>query len=806
MEKWSMSCSEYASRQLRRYEEIMTNFKNKFRNYHNKRNTMNFQNKEEKKCQPLGNQPQEKSLLMSSTLEPRRSSVPAHSSHNNSNIKDTPNKRQVRDSVNSTQTKKSFTSSKNRIPYNIHEKTCMGLDSTKKSKYIPNGQSYVENDAEIEKRIKDLTKMLKEKIENILLLERKNKEISEMLDKTSLQEAKLRAEAESFGLYETENKLLKDELMDAKGQILLNKANILSVMEVDNQLRDSEKKVVHQRNRLHYYNNLEDKEELADNFRKDTLKKNFLRACSDAVKFNMELENIEGKKPAVAQDKMREFFSIWKKTHFVSVKIKLLQSQKSQQLLTNFFSIMRRQVSIKKYTEARDLIRLQNLQKQFLQILGFYGKERKATRKEQDNQRQLEKMRILEIQETQRKKEEAMFYTPDEERQRSKAIRRVLMQNFMGRAFLGWKDNYYVYYEEKQKIKSKRRMNQLKKAVKGLGKHVVRIKDFDEAILAKSEMRKRNITKRTFEVMKKQPQDPKFVVLDDRLKKYWTLLGRRFFKTWLRKLRHKRLLEEHVKLIQKKSMNRKLKKGLVGLRWMIHWKKSTTKHLSAVMNTRRRKKLKAYWSYWQKNIIKLQSYYTMKDEWKQRQTRLFFDHMVLNHQLEKRGKIMLGLLASTLKSSYKREYGLSFKKMQIFMLKGKRTDSAYNNLVSQINLSRKKKIFGLILNNYQSATIEKRRSFDKEGQKKKQDQEDTEDYLKKADYKETDLDNQQRQLKQQNEDLTHKVQSDEDDLRELKKLMESLATELLFTNEDVKENKNAFEVNFFFYKNNRRRS
>jgi len=49
MEKWSMSCSEYASRQLRRYEEITNNFKNKFKHYYNKRQTLNIKMREDNK-------------------------------------------------------------------------------------------------------------------------------------------------------------------------------------------------------------------------------------------------------------------------------------------------------------------------------------------------------------------------------------------------------------------------------------------------------------------------------------------------------------------------------------------------------------------------------------------------------------------------------------------------------------------------------------------------------------------------------------------------------------------------------------
>jgi len=168
MEKWSMSCSEYASRQLRRYEEITNNFKNKFKHYYNKRQTLNIKMREDNK--------KEKERLRSEdhNIHEKRAGQrnSAKSQHSKSRAESgTPSRKgHQRDSMISSKTK---TTNKNtahhKINYNIHEKTCHSKEyvSNKKKPPIPFSQSYMENEVEVEKRINDLTKMLKEKIEQI---------------------------------------------------------------------------------------------------------------------------------------------------------------------------------------------------------------------------------------------------------------------------------------------------------------------------------------------------------------------------------------------------------------------------------------------------------------------------------------------------------------------------------------------------------------------------------------------------------------------------------------------------------------
>jgi hypothetical protein len=227
MEKWSIACSEYASRQLRRYEEITKNFKNKFKHYYNKRQNLNIKLRDE--ASSIRQRSSENHLHDTSLQNPRKSS---HHPPNNprSSAKSTltaskfntqtPSKPNHYDSTYTT-TSKNSTKKAHKISYNIHEKTCMSLPPTKSPKPpIPFHQSYLENEAEVEKRIKDLTKMLKEKIEQILLTEKRTKDLDDLTEKNNLGEATLKHDYDSYKLYQTEHKVLEQELMEMKGQIL----------------------------------------------------------------------------------------------------------------------------------------------------------------------------------------------------------------------------------------------------------------------------------------------------------------------------------------------------------------------------------------------------------------------------------------------------------------------------------------------------------------------------------------------------------------------------------------------------------
>lgn len=227
MEKWSIACSEYASRQLRRYEEITKNFKNKFKHYYNKRQNLNIKLREEAS---FNRQRSSENPLHDTSLQnPRKPSLhpsnnprsSAKSTHTASKYTtQTPSKPNHYDSTYTT-TSKNSNKKAHKISYNIHEKTCMSLPHTKTPKpTIPYHQSYLENEAEVEKRIKDLTKMLKEKIEQILLIEKRTKDLDDLTDKNNLGEAKLKHDYDTYKLYQTEHRVLEQELMEMKGQIL----------------------------------------------------------------------------------------------------------------------------------------------------------------------------------------------------------------------------------------------------------------------------------------------------------------------------------------------------------------------------------------------------------------------------------------------------------------------------------------------------------------------------------------------------------------------------------------------------------
>ena len=120
----------------------------------------------------------------------------------------------------------------------------MSLAAPLKSKpQIPYHQSYLENEAEVEKRINDLTKMLKEKIEQILLVEKRTKNLDELIEKNFLGEARLRHDYDNFKLYQGEHRVLEKELLEMKGQILLNNARISEFGGIDGDLRGARMKV-----------------------------------------------------------------------------------------------------------------------------------------------------------------------------------------------------------------------------------------------------------------------------------------------------------------------------------------------------------------------------------------------------------------------------------------------------------------------------------------------------------------------------------------------------------------------------------
>ena len=80
--------------------------------------------------------------------------------------------------------------------------------------------------------------MLKEKIEQILIVEKKTKELTGNVEKNGLNEIKLKNEYDNNILYQEENKLLNQEIFNMKGQILLNNAKLTEFHGVNHELED----------------------------------------------------------------------------------------------------------------------------------------------------------------------------------------------------------------------------------------------------------------------------------------------------------------------------------------------------------------------------------------------------------------------------------------------------------------------------------------------------------------------------------------------------------------------------------------
>ena len=197
--------------------------------------------------------------------------------------------------------------------------------------------------------------MLKEKIEQIQIVEKKTRELGDNYEKNNLCEAKLKVELDNNILYQEENKILNQEIFGQKGQILLNNAKLTEFHNINSELGDLTKKKNHLLHRLNYYEQVEDNNDLADNFYRACLKRRFQRTFKriviehkDLLKTRYFFECHKKERPTQVFHKMKDFFGIWRKTHIVNMRINILNGTRERLFKKKVMTSLKRLVDTKK--------------------------------------------------------------------------------------------------------------------------------------------------------------------------------------------------------------------------------------------------------------------------------------------------------------------------------------------------------------------------------------------------------------------------------------------------------------------------
>jgi hypothetical protein len=455
---------------------------------------------------------------------------------------------------------------------------------------------------------------------------------------------------------------------------------------------------------------------------------------------------------------------------------------------------LRKEVVLRKREEALEFMSRMKLMKRGVEGLHRYTRERRTIRAAEEAVKREERGRLLESQEFERVKEEALWYSPAEERQRANSARAILSHRLRKNVFMAWVEHGLRYWDQKCEIREKSDRLKAKLVFRAFRAKIDRAKQCETLITERLLYRQRILVKKSFRELKKLHRLSKKPILAERLKKYWILAQRKIFKKWQRTMRHREIIYEQVSFLQRKKTYRLLKTSFKAIKYSLQQSKNEQQSISKIFHLRDVKKMKSAWVKWQQNQRLVGDYNKMKATWRCRRLELFFGKLYENFYDRRKNSRMAAVLQGVFEASWAREYQASFDLMRYEMLKVRRVNGAYNNLRDQISMRRKKFVFAGLYSNYLGKILERKNWYKRDNVAKKAGIADIECALDQADLCETNLDINLVELRGANEQLNSDMNHRNSELSSVKKELERLATGILMVNEDIKEITRAFEV------------
>jgi len=164
-------------------------------------------------------------------------------------------------------------------------------------------------------------------------------------------------------------------------------------------------------------------------------------------------------------------------------------------------------------------------------------------------------------------------------------------------------------------------------------------------------------------------------------------------------MRSKKMIKDQINFIAKKKSYRLLNQSFKAILWSIQHKKKLKRYVKRIYDIRDNKKAKVAWVKWIKNMHFVGNYYAMIKTWRHRRMQIVFDKIHQNYMSEKRINITIALVHKIFFQSYNREYKCSFLTIKDNMMRIKRSNTAYENLVSQIRMRKLKTMFSALYSN-----------------------------------------------------------------------------------------------------------
>ena len=299
---------------------------------------------------------------------------------------------------------------------------------------------------------------------------------------------------------------------------------------------------------------------------------------------------------------------------------------------------------LRKREEALKFMSRMKLMKRGVEGWHRYTRERRAVRAAEESVKREERSKLLESQEFERLKEEALWYSPAEERQRANSARAILSHRLKKNVFMAWVEHGLRYWDQKCEIREKSDRLRAKLVFRAFRAKIDRAQRCETLLTERLLHRQRISVKKSFRELKKLHRLSKKPILLERLKKYHILSQRKIFKKWQRTMRDRKIISSQVTHLQRKKTYNLIKTSFKSLKNSVAQSKSQNRSLTSLFHIRDLKKIKSAWGKWLGNQQLISSYNKMKAVWSQRRLNLFFAALYANFYDRRKNTKMAAVL------------------------------------------------------------------------------------------------------------------------------------------------------------------